>query len=95
MPFGEIHHVDVNPHTRAIGGGPVAAEHLELCSAANGHLTHNGKEFVGDAHRVFSNAAGLMGANWLEIAQASDPPGVRCLACKSDSICSTTALVWP
>ena len=63
-------------HARALGGGPVSAEHLELCSAAKGHLTHKGEEVVGDAQRVFANAAGWMGANWVEVAQASAPPGV-------------------
>ena len=76
MTFSEIHHVDVVTHARPVRGGPVAAEHLELCSAAYSHLTHKGKEVVGDAQRVFSNAAGRMGANWVEIAQASYPPGV-------------------
>lgn len=69
--------MDVVMHARAIGGGPVAAEHLQLISASNRHLTHKGKEVVGDAQRVFPNAAGRMSANWVEIAQASDPPGVR------------------
>ena len=68
VAFGEIHHMDVVTHARPVGGGPVAAEHLQLCSAANGHLTHKGKEVVGDAQRVFANAAGRMGSNWVETA---------------------------
>lgn len=72
----EIHHVDVVTHTGAIGGGPVAAEHLELFSASVSHLTHEGEEVVGNAQRVFANAAGRMGPDGVEIAQASDPPGV-------------------
>lgn len=70
-------HVDGVTYARAIGGGPVAAESLELCSAANRHLTHKGKEVVGDAQRVFANAPGRMGTNRVEVTQTSDPPRVR------------------
>ena len=50
--FDEIHYVDVITYVRAFGGGPVAAEHLKLCSAANIHLTHKREKVVGDAQRV-------------------------------------------
>ena len=76
VPFGEIHHVDVI-RTPVPSGVGQSAPNSCSCSAADGHLTHKGKQVVGDAQRVFSNAAGLMGANGVEIAQASDPPRVR------------------
>ena len=72
--LGRAYHVDVVPHAGAIGGGPVAPEHLKLCSAANGHLTHKRKKVVGDAARVFTDAATGMSTNWIEIAQTSNPP---------------------
>ncbi len=81
-------------HAGAIGGGPVSAEHLKLCSAANGHLTHKVKEVVGDV-QGFSpmRPDGWAPTGFKERSQAIRQES-GALACRSESICFAPALVW-
>lgn len=60
--FDEINHLDGVKYAVAIGSGSVVAEHLELRSAVDGHLSYEGEEVVCNAQRVFANADGRMGA---------------------------------
>ena len=80
VAFGQVHHVDVIAHAAAIGGGPVAAVHLQLLPPPHGHLAHERKEVVGDAGGVFADAATGVGAHGVEVAQPGDAPAglTRC-----------------
>ena len=76
VAFSEIHHVDVITHAGAVMGGPVAAKHLKLFAAADGHLRHEREEVVWDAEGVFPDLSAGVGSHGVEVAKASDPPGV-------------------
>ncbi len=62
VAFCQIHHVDVIAYARAVMGWPVAAEHLQLITAADSDLGYEGEEVVGDAQGVFPDATAGMGA---------------------------------
>ncbi len=74
MAFRQIDHMDVTPHAAAIGGEPVAAEHLHLLAPAHGHLADEGEQVVGDAVGVFADAATGMGSHRVEVTQGGNPP---------------------
>lgn len=65
--LGEIHHVVGVRYAGAIGGGPLAAGHLELLLVAKGYLAFKREEAVWMT-MVFSNEAGRLGANWVNSA---------------------------
>ena len=76
VAVGKIHHMDVVAHPGAVMGRPVAAKHLELIATSDGDLGYEGEEVVGDAEGVFPDLAAGVGAYGVEVAKASDPPGV-------------------
>eukprot|EP00968_Pinguiococcus_pyrenoidosus_P014937 scaffold1370_cov271-Pinguiococcus_pyrenoidosus.AAC.5 len=74
VALGQVHHVNVVPHARAVRGVVVVAEDAELLSPPDGDLAHVGHEVVGGAMRVFADEPRRVGAHGVEISQDRDPP---------------------
>ena len=74
VTIGEVHHVDVIAHPGAIRRRPVITKHGEFGPAANGHLSDEREQIVGNAIGVFPNPATGMGAYGIEVAQPCNPP---------------------
>ena len=72
----QVHDVDIVAHARAVFGGIVAAEHVDLFQFAAGDLRHIRHEVVGDALRVFADEAAFVRADGVEVAQQDDVPAV-------------------
>lgn len=74
MATCEIGDVDEVTHGGSIGGGPVGAEHGEMWGLAGHDFDDDGKEIGGDTLRVFSQEAGRVAADGIEVAEGEDGP---------------------
>ena len=69
MPFGQITHMDIVAHTRAVGRIVVVSEDGQLFAPADGHLRNVRHQVVGRTVGVFPDQARFMRAHGIEIAQ--------------------------
>ena len=74
MAFGKVHHMDIVPDTGAVGGGIIIAEDRKLFQFTNSHLCHVGHEVVRNTGRIFTDEAGRMSTDGVEITQEHDAP---------------------
>jgi len=74
MALGQVHHVDVIAHAGAIVGVIIVAKDAELLQLARGHLGDVGHQIIGNAGGILANAAGLVGADGVEVAQQHHTP---------------------
>ena len=74
VPLSEVHHMYVIADAAAIGGGPVAAKHLQAVATPHRHLAHKGEQVVGYAPGVFADAPTGVGSHRIEVAQPGDAP---------------------
>ena len=74
MALGQVHHMDVVAHAGAVGGVVVVAEHVQVIQLARRHLGDEGHEVVGNAVGIFTDAAALVGADGVEVAQQHHAP---------------------
>ena len=75
VALGQVDNMDVVAHAGAVHGGVVVAKDGQLGQLAAGHLGNEWHEVVGNACRVFTQHAGSVGANRIEITQQGNPPG--------------------
>ena len=66
--------MDVIAHPRAIRRRVVRSVYVQLGPTPHGDLQHVGQQVVGDAVGVFTDQAGLMSADRVEVAQQGDRP---------------------
>ncbi len=74
VPFGKIHHMDVIAHAGAVLGVIVITKYIKLRQPTACDLGDAGHQVVGDVVGIFANEAAIVGADWVEVAQAGDVP---------------------
>ena len=74
MAAGQVDHMDVVAHARAVRRVVVVAEHAHALKLAHGNLRHVGQQVVRDALRVLADKAALVRADGVEVAQQHDVP---------------------
>ena len=67
MAVCQIHHMDIIPDSRSVRRIVVVSEYAHLFQLTHSHLSDVGRQVVGDAGRVFSDHAALMGAHRIKI----------------------------
>lgn len=78
MARSQVHHVYVVPHARPVGRRVVISENPHLVPAPHGDLSYKRKKVVWYTARVFSDPAGFVRANGVEVPKKGDaPPRVR------------------
>ena len=70
----QIADMDVIPHPGAVVGIVVTAKNTQFFVAAERCLSHIGKQVVGNAGRVFPDAARGIGTDGIEVAQKHNGP---------------------
>ena len=69
VALGQVHHVDVVAHPGAVHRGVVLPVHVQVLQFAHRHLGDVGDQVVGDALGVLPDAAALVGADGVEVAE--------------------------
>src|SRR6185437_15944705 len=70
--------MNVIPHPRSVRRRVIVSEYLQFASLANGDLSDERHEVIGNAAGVFADESALVSSHGIEITQAGDAPrGVR------------------
>ena len=74
MPFGQVHDMYVVSDACAVWGGIVIAKDIQCLALTRRHLCDVWHQIVRHAVWVLAYQPTFMGAHWIEIAQAGNPP---------------------
>ena len=74
MAYGQVYHMDVVAHARAVGGVVIVPEDPQLGKLSHCHLGDIGHQVVGDAIGVLAHGAALVGPDGIEVAQQDHVP---------------------
>ena len=74
VAFGQIGYMDVVTPAGAVRRGVIVTPDIEIVATTDSHLRHKRHGIVGCALRVFTDQAGFMCADGVEIAQTGNTP---------------------
>ena len=74
MAGAKVADVDVVANARAIWGVVVVAKDVNSLALAHGNLSHVRNQVVWNACRIFSDEAGLVSANRIEVSEQDNVP---------------------
>lgn len=76
----QIYNVDVIPYTSSVGRILIVAPNIQKFASTHSHLCHKRRKIIGYPPRIFSNQAGHMRANWIEVTQYANMDHIEQIA---------------